>query len=173
MFRHVEHRAHPHVVRRTGRQQVRVDNRQVADLRQPVERGLQRAEVELLAGVEVAQQVTLAQRVIVELVALHQRGDAVVGQVIADAADADLVVEPHREAAVDRLARALVKLDDQARVELVDVLVELELAVADDQRRLGMHRGRCEKAQQHPAAECGKRRTPARSPADGVAEFQR
>ena len=54
--------------------------------------------------------------------------------------DADLVVEPQREAAFDCLARALVKLDDQARVEFVDVITELELAVADDQRRLGMHR---------------------------------
>ena len=88
---------------------------------------VQRAEVLLLAGVEVAHQVALAQRVVAEFVSLLERGDARVGHVAAHAVDLDLVVSRSVSPASIASRASCGQLQVEPRIELVDVLVERDL----------------------------------------------
>ena len=138
--------------------------------------GAERAEVLLLAGVQVADQPALAERVVAQFVGLHQRRDALVHPVAARPRELDLVVEPHRQPGLDGLAGFIGQLEVYAGVEFVDVLVQRHRRATyhhlGGRQRRGRG-GRCQHAHQQQDAAPQELQRNATRPARAVAHFQR
>ena len=81
----VDHGAQVHLVPAVVLHQVGVDDRQAAHVAKLLERSLQRPEVLLFAGIEIAQQVALAERVVTQLIRLLEFRDGSVRPVAAHA----------------------------------------------------------------------------------------
>ena len=128
---HVEAGAQAELVAPLGPDQRLVEDREIADDAQRVERGVERRVGNLLAAVLVAYQVAVAERVVDQLVALVERRHHFVEPVRALAPDHDLQMQRERRAVAHGGARAFADVEVQRSVELVDAFSALDVRGAD------------------------------------------
>ena len=128
---HIEAGAHADLVAPLGPDQRLVEDRQVADDAQRVERGVERRVGNLLAAVHVAHQVAVAERVIDQVVALVERRHPFVEPVRTLAPDHDLQAQRERCAVAHGSARPFANVEIERRVELVDAFSALDVRGAD------------------------------------------